>query len=71
MPMPPIGVVALGVATKSPPGDAQVVVGDERRSQLASPDELAIPACVGTVDEACQIIAASLANFNGNGEAEG
>lgn len=33
--------------------------------QLASPQDLAIPYCVGTVDEACSIISEGLAKFNG------
>lgn len=32
---------------------------------LAAPEDLAIPRCVATVDEACEIIAESLARFNG------
>ncbi len=32
--------------------------------QLASPEDLAIPHCVGTVDEACALISQGLADFN-------
>ena len=34
--------------------------------QLASPEDLALPHCVETVDEACSIIARGLARFNGS-----